>query len=398
MKSEHSTAQREMVVRDPRRAVLDELAGREEREVRAYGGETYYGMPPVKSSYYGWKTAVSFVSEGVGGISQLLAAVVDLTGHEEDRAIVRAGRYLALGGSAIAPAFFIADLHTPDRWYNMMRIFRRTSPMSIGSWSLVSFAAFNALTAGSQMLEDAGFPRAGRRLARIFQIPAVGFGGIVSFYAGTEIEETSLPLWGRSFPVLAPLFAAASASSAASAMILATHKAGLSPATRRRRENFSLLAGLVETFLAGRAVRNWKNGNGNSRHMPRFSSLPHLAGLSTVLRAVRVANGRLSRRFPILAPLLALGGDIFMRARILSAGNESSRRPEDYFSFTQPGTFPQEAETEFRVNGIKEATQRQKKNGALLSRRSSGSLWGMGLLLAGVAAVWVLSRKGERVG
>ena len=147
--------------------------------------------------------------------------------------------------------------------------------------------------------------------------------------------------------------------------------------------------------MPGRKLLVW---NGNSRHMPRLSSPPDLGGLSTVLRAVRVANGRLSRKFPLLAPLLTLGGDVLMRGRILSAGNESSRRPEDYFSFTQPGTFPQEAETEFRVNGIKEAAQTQKKNGALLSRRSSGSLWGMGLLLAGVAAVWVLSRKGERVG
>lgn len=301
-----------------------------------YRGETYYDMPPVKSSYYGWKTALSFVAEGMGGVSQILATIVDLLGREEDRAVVRAGRYLALGGSAVAPALFIADLHTPHRWYNMLRIFRRTSPMSIGSWSLVSFAAFNVLTAGGQILEDAGYRQAGRLLGRIFQIPAVGFGGIVSLYAGTEIEETSLPLWGRSFPLLAPLMAAASASSAGAAIKAATG-AGLSPGTRRRLDGLSLNAGLAELFLIRSALRNWKGRNGDSGRLSRFSFKTRIGSLLTLLQTFRMANGWLSRKFPLLMPLLALAADVVMRQGILSAGNESGRHPRDYFSFTQPG-------------------------------------------------------------
>ncbi len=396
MQTEGHTAERKPISQDLLRTVFPERTRADEQEMKPYRGETYYGMPPVKPSYYGWKTALSFVSEGVGGVSQVLATVIDLLGREEDRALVRAGRYIALGGSAVAPALFIADLHTPNRWYNMLRIFRGTSPMSIGSWSLVSFAAFSALTAGSQMLEDAGYRQAGRWLGKIFQIPAIGLGGMVSLYTGTEIEETSLPLWGKSFPFLAPLMAAASASSAAAAVEIATRRAPLSPATRRRLEQFSLLAGLAEMFLVRSAARTWKGRNGNSRHSSRFSFKSHMGTLLTVLQTIRLADGPLSREYLLLKPLLRVGADVLMRQGILSAGNESGSHPVEYFSFTQPGAPPQIRGTTLPIHEYGGVAPVEKKSG--IKARSSYGILSVGVLFAGFAAIWILSRKGERVG
>jgi len=101
-----------------------------------YQGETYYGQPVLKPSHYGQLIASYLFIGGIAGASQIIATIADWTGDRRNRFIARAGRYLSLGGMIVAPLFLIADLHTPERWYNMLRIFRRTSPMSTGSWTL----------------------------------------------------------------------------------------------------------------------------------------------------------------------------------------------------------------------------------------------------------------------
>ena len=70
---------------------------------------------------------------GIAGFSQILAAVADLFHRDENRGIVRASRYLSLAAVVASPVLLVMDLHTPRRWYNMLRIFRPTSPMNLGS-------------------------------------------------------------------------------------------------------------------------------------------------------------------------------------------------------------------------------------------------------------------------
>jgi protein NrfD len=307
-----------------------------------YRGENYYGLPAVKRSYYGWKAAASYFAEGTGGVSQIVAAVADLTGREEDRPLVRAGRYIAFAGSVTAGALFILDLHTPRRWYNMLRIFRRTSLMSIGSWSLTAFGAFSGLTAAGQLLEDAGLPAAGRWMGRIFEIPAAAAGAMVSIYSGTELEETSLPLWAKSYPLLAPLFFTSNAASAVSALQLATRGSNLSGETRGRLERLGLMARAVEIFLTRRAIRQWKKKGGGKLSLPipfRFAlrsraQIFGMMGSFPLKLAWRLS--RRPRRHPIFGPLAGIAAGLLLPAQVIFAGNSSGRRPEEYLAYTQP--------------------------------------------------------------
>src|SRR3954471_2459507 len=100
-----------------------------------YRGQTYYGQPVLKSSYYGPLVASYFFVGGLAGAAQVIASIADATGPAADRSLVRSGRYLATAGALAGTGFLIADLHTPGRWYMMLRIFRRTSSMSIGAWT-----------------------------------------------------------------------------------------------------------------------------------------------------------------------------------------------------------------------------------------------------------------------
>ena len=108
---------------------------------------TYYDLPSVKPSLWGGLVSGCMFVSGVGGSAQIIATAAHLVGDRGLEPIVRNGRYLALGAAVVGGPLLIIDLHTPQRWYNMLRIFRKTSPMSIGTWVLMSFEFVTELIA-----------------------------------------------------------------------------------------------------------------------------------------------------------------------------------------------------------------------------------------------------------
>src|SRR3546814_20363040 len=63
---------------------------------------------------------------------------------------------MATAGSAAGAVLLIIALRTPRRWYNMLRIFRPTSPMSFGSYILTAFGGFSALTLLGEFVDGRG--------------------------------------------------------------------------------------------------------------------------------------------------------------------------------------------------------------------------------------------------
>ncbi len=189
--------------------------GRHQGVPAPYQGQTYYEQPVLNPSHYGQLVATYLFIGGVAGASQMIATIADLSGGEKSSSVVRAGRYLALGGAVAGPAFLIADLHTPERWYNMLRIFRRTSAMSIGSWTLAGFGTFSAITAALQFLADRLRKPFYRHAARAAALPATAAGMVVATYTGTLLGATSTPLWARASRWLPALFGISAAATSA---------------------------------------------------------------------------------------------------------------------------------------------------------------------------------------
>ena len=191
-----------------------------------YSGETYYGEPVVKPSPYNWLVIGYLFVGGAAGSSQLLATLADLAGRGRYRTLVRAGRYLGLAGALASPIFLIGDLHYRRRWYNMLRVFRPTSAMSIGSWTLTAFGTFSGLTAAGQLWEDLNGSSVGRRLSRLLGVPAGLAGAVMSCYTGVLLASTSTPLWASVYRLLPALFGASAASTACAALSLAVKATG----------------------------------------------------------------------------------------------------------------------------------------------------------------------------
>jgi formate-dependent nitrite reductase membrane component NrfD len=310
-----------------------------------YQGETYYGRPVVKRSHYGWPIATYLFVGGLAGAAQIIATLADLLGGRRDRSTVRAGRYLALAGALVSPVLLIADLHVKSRWYNMLRIFRRTSAMSIGSWTLVAFGSLSGLVAALQIGADLFGLAGSRRLARWLGVPAAGAGAMMTVYTGTLLTATSVPRWSVGSRQLAPLFGASAFSTATAALSLMTPASQASWQTRRRLMWIGIVATLAQGALLRALERRWHE-TGLSEQEERPSWLPASpsgavgvgVNVALALQVVGLVGGRRWPWLPGLASVLTLASGFAERAEIVFSGNRSADRPELYFGLTQPGT------------------------------------------------------------
>jgi len=306
-----------------------------------YRGETYHGQPVVKPSPYGQLIASYLFLGGIAGARQIIATVADWTGDRRNRFITRAGRYLSLGGILAGPLFLVADLRTPERWYNMLRIFRRTSPMSIGSWTLTAFGGLSGLTAMLQFLADRGCRPIYRRAAQAVALPATAAGAVVATYTGTLLGSTSTPLWARASRFLPMLFGISSAATSTAALTLAAHSSNAPQKTARRLEKLAAITAGMELLASVALDRHWERAQLDSPLMKPATAVAYRAGykglgiaVPLLVYGVSVAPGRRSRRLSIFAAAATLIGGYFLRSVIVQAGKDSARRPEDYFHIT----------------------------------------------------------------
>ncbi len=307
-----------------------------------YRGETYYDVPPIKHSHYKWRTAAAFFGTGLAGGSQALAALMDLLGCGEARSVARTGRYLALGCGAASTGLLIGALHTRQRWYNMLRIFKRTSPMSIGIWSIAPFGVLSGLTAAGQLAEDMGHETLGRRAGRVFGIPAALIGAVSITYMGTELEETNMPLWASAYPLMAPFYAAVGMSNSAAALLLAADRKRTPDRIANGIRDLFLVFGATEFFLGALIQNRWGTRPENRSYGGSVYELLFLvggigAGMVVPLVLVfleRIGEGRFGR-FSTPACLVKLAGGVLAQTAVIYGGRASGKHVRDYFEYTR---------------------------------------------------------------
>ncbi|WP_336487927.1 NrfD/PsrC family molybdoenzyme membrane anchor subunit [Methylobacterium nigriterrae] len=310
-------------------------------------GPTYYGRQALKPAPFEAGVVGGYVFlAGLSGASALIATVADLSMGRGAEDLVRRGRYTALLAPTIGSALLVYDLHTPERFYNMFRVAKGTSPMSIGTWILTGFTGVASLTAAAQFAADRSIaPGPARTLARAASLPAAALGAGLSTYTAALFAATSTPLWAAAPRSLAVRFGASAVASGAMALWLGERDGGL----RRRLETLAAVALAVD--LAGDVV--------SAAVYRRRGVAPALAGTAGAVEKV-VATGlgaalplglyaaaRLTGRRPgrgegALAALAVLVGGAALRVAIIKAGETSARRPDVSFRFMQPDNLPRD--------------------------------------------------------
>ncbi len=286
---------------------------------------TYYDVPVVKEPVWIWAVPAYFYTGGVAGAAGVLAAVSQATGDEELEGLVRRCRDLATAGTTVGTALLIYDLGRPERFLNMLRVFRVTSPMSVGSWVLsAATGAAVAASAASRLSGPLGW------LARPATYALGALGGPLAGYSAVLVGNTAMPVWQDSRRTLPPLFVGSAMASLASLLELLPATSG---AEEKAVERFGRIGKGAE--LAGMfAVQQ------EASRLPEVGA-PYREGVSGVLWAAAKAMtigslalsfaARRSRRLKVAGAVLGTGGALAMRFSVFYAGQRSARDPQATF-------------------------------------------------------------------
>lgn len=301
---------------------------------------TYYDYPVLKQPVWRWEIVWYFFMGGLAAGCYVIASIASLFGSKEDRAVVRTGYYLSLLALLPCPLLLIKDLGRPERFLNMLRIFKVKSPMSMGVWGLVTFSLFSGVTAVIQGARDGLFGKwwGARLLAalpqKLIAMPGSIFGIFLGGYTGVLLVATSVPLWSRS-KALGAIFLTSALSTSSALISLFLYLTGAPARTLHKLERLEWAAILMEmlellAFLrrSGRAARPLV-GSGPQEQGPTFWRFMFGAGLALPLLAQSLSllarrPGKRSVAGPLISLLVLVGG-YFLRRTLIEAGHSSSK-------------------------------------------------------------------------
>jgi formate-dependent nitrite reductase membrane component NrfD len=274
--------------------------------------QSYYGKPVIKEPVWEPVIPAYFFTGGTAGAAASLGLAARLS---DNPALAKSATYVNAVAIGVSPALLIIDLGRPKRFLNMLRMFKLTSPMSVGTW-IVSFSGLASALATS--LEVLGrLPRA--KLAA--EAAAGALGPFLSTYTAALLADTSVPAWHEARRELPFIFAGSSAASAGAACALITPPRAARPARRLAVAGAALelvAAGVMERRL-GFVAEPYTHG--------RAGVLATAAKTLTAAGALTMGVQGRRRGGAVAAGALLLAGSLAERFAIFSAGLASARDP-----------------------------------------------------------------------
>ena len=181
---------------------------------------SYYDLPLYKPPVWTWEIPTYFFVGGAAGAAAALGAAAQLAGAHED--LVRDARWIAAAGSALSAPLLIADLGRPERFLNMLRVFKLQSPMSVGAWTVAAFGTASSASAFADVVRRrTDLPV--RVLGDASAIVAAATGLVMATYTGVLIGATAIPVWKKHVRLLPVHFGASAFGSAVSLLELCGH-------------------------------------------------------------------------------------------------------------------------------------------------------------------------------
>ena len=111
--------------------------------------------------------------------------------------------WMAAAGGAMSAALLTADLGRPERFLNMLRVFKPQSAMSVGSWTLTAFSSLSGASAFAAAMDRRLGGSMPVRLVHDVAAPAAALlGTVMSTYTGVLIGATAIPVWNRNVRLL----------------------------------------------------------------------------------------------------------------------------------------------------------------------------------------------------
>lgn len=290
---------------------------------------TYYERPVIKEPVWIWAVPAYFYVGGAAGAASVLATAGQLAGGSKMRRLVRRCRWIGASGTAAGSALLVYDLGRPERFLNMLRVFRPTSAMNVGSWIL---AAASSLSGAAALLDGRD---SNGKIADAAGLGAGILGMPLAGYTAVLLSDTAVPVWQQARRTLPILFVGSAMSSAASLLELAD----LDGAEERAVLVFGTVGKIAE-LAATRAVEGelaTVEGLDDSLKRGVAGSLWTFAKLSTAASVALSLVARSSRAGRAAAGLLGTAGSVALRFAVFHAGKASARDPRDTFRQQRTG-------------------------------------------------------------
>src|SRR5271154_6563044 len=216
---------------------------------------SYYGRPVIKEPAWGVPDVPGYLFlGGLAGASSVLAAGAEVSGYGELARVAKVG---ALGAISLSAVALVHDLGRPGRFANMLRVFKPSSPMSVGSWLL---AAYGPVAGAAAVSEVTGIlPKAGTAAT----LGAGLLGPGIATYTAALICDTAVPAWHAGYREMPYVFAGSAASAAGGLGLLATRPADAEPA-----RNLAVLGAAVELIAKRQLIRRLAGSEGQSLAEP----------------------------------------------------------------------------------------------------------------------------------
>lgn len=278
---------------------------------------TYFDRPLLKQPVWIWSVPAYFYVGGTAGAAATLGLTAQIVDRKGLADLVARCRWITTAGVALGSVLLIIDLGRPERFANMLRVFRPTSVLNMGSWVLAltgPSAGLAALTARS-----AGFAGrvgdVGGAVAGLLGLPLSG-------YTAVLLADTAVPVWASMSRSLPWLFVASSADGAASVL----EQTATSPHEKKIVSLFGTAARVAHLAgaraVAADAGRNERIGRslttGPAGSLWRASKAAAAAGL---VASVAIKNPRWRA---IIGGSLGAAASLSLRFAVFHAGKASA--------------------------------------------------------------------------
>jgi formate-dependent nitrite reductase membrane component NrfD len=274
---------------------------------------SYYGRPILKEPVWQPEIPCYFFTGGIAGGCSVLHGIARVAGHHR---LAKTALYVGAAADIASPLLLISDLGRPERFLKMLRVFKVTSPMSVGSWILfVSGATSNT----AAVLELLGILRPIKWAAEFVSFVA---GPPLTTYTGTLIADTAIPVWHEARNELPWLFGASASATAgaATAVFLPLEEAG--PARR------IAIGGAAAELACAQVMERRLGFVGEVYKQGAAGKLARISRACTAVGAgVLASRGKRSRVALVGGSALLLAGGLALRWSVFRAGFQSAKDP-----------------------------------------------------------------------
>jgi len=284
---------------------------------------SYYGRPVVKPSPWESDIPAYLFAGGLAAGSSLLAGGADLTDRP---ALRRVGRLSAITALTFSMGALVHDLGRPERFLNMLRTAKFTSPMSVGTWILSTYGPFAGVAAAAEvagMLGPTSGPlqlvaAAGRPAGLIAAITAPP----VAAYTAVLLADTATPSWHEAYRELPFVFTGSAAAASGGLGMLGAPLAQAGPARRLA------LGGALVELLAERRMERSMGITAEPLHDGKAGRWMKAAKALTVGGALGSLLSSRSRPAAVLSGAALMAGSVCTRFGVFEAGQQSARDPK----------------------------------------------------------------------